>query len=1251
MAGDNKVQIVISARDDASGTIRTIQGTFNSMVTNVTAATFAFNNIKAATDTAIAAIRSILDPSLKFDALGDRLDAITGSATLATEEMKFVTTEAKRLGLELASSVDSYSSFIASTKNSGMEGEKARKIWVGMAEAIAAQKLPAETSSRVMWQLTQMVSKGKVTMEDLNIVAEALPGTLQAVADSMGITKERVFELSQRSELLANDVLPKLGEHFHNAFGKKAEEAAKKGQGAINNFNTEVLLAKKNLGDLILPSVTQGLNVISSNFNTLTAAAEILAGAGMAVVIGRIGNATVTAAVQQAQFVKAVVSGNAVMLDSLSVGKAKAQTELLAARSVEAHTIALVEKARAEVIAANATRDAFAATILKGQADQGLAVAEAELAIATNATSAAQARYAEATAAATITSRAAAGAASLMTGAMAMVGGPIGLAVVALGAMVWSLKSVDKEVEEQARKRKEEQTKAEADARQAVADTKDREDRIVGIMGSSTDKQIQDLRRRTEEKVAQLDKDREAEDKAANYNYEATQKSAAKYSAAKEKLLRDSAASERKIRNDSVKEEVDDKKEQLKAAEDYYAAIGDMRGKEKAALDSDYQDKLKALHTYYNAEMARANETGADVSGLEEKKQKAIFQLQLMHSVKRGLLGEADKKRALDIATSEGNERIALIRKQIADRVRTETDGEKEIAAIQADLAQKEYDSTVRIFEQISAVYGNDSKEYIEAQRNKEAAFQKLTTAQITQTQKAEEEQRQAIEKSTVDYKLELDKRMDWLADSERDGLITHQQAARDRLEAEVNYARQIAGLRARELASTTPDTVEYKQALAEKYAADREYYEKKKALDDGINAEILGRYQAEAAAADESAKKEQASFRSFADWFYAQWDAITQRVTSLGPKMAAAFGNPLKASEDTIEGLRLKMEEVAEATRKAAEMSRDYFQFSRLLGEHATKAEKLRYEYYSQKLTLAELTEQLKKMTYATEDQIRRSTGLVDSMNLIDESDLSNVRSEIDRLTDAMKEAEEQARDTVDSLRDELDQMLGNKEAVENRDYEAKRKELEAKMKEADAAGNTEIFSEYRTALDLLEEIHERKLATIREEAVAAAKAAEEAHTAELQRIEEEKKAREEALKSGTATNPSTALGFATDGRLPGPDSRYDNIWVKARTGEWFIRNEAARFWGDSFMAGVNDPMSDIGRRIQDHMAGIIHTVTAPVFAPKVTFTTGGPVLSDDRPQKSGHTFVINTTEPVDERFVRRHIIPVLERYERRKR
>lgn len=1247
---ENKVQIVISARDDASGTVRTIQGSFNSLAAHATAAAFAFNNIKTALDTTLAALQPIVDTTLQFEKIDAIFRTLTGSIGGAASELDFVRSEAARLGLEITSTAEAYGKFAFAAKGTTLQGDQARKIFSSVAEASRAMGLSSSETEGALLALSQMMSKGSVQAEELKgQLGERLSGAFNLAAEAMGMSTAELGKQLEKGGLLANDLLPKLADKLHETFGASAVQAAEGGAAAINNFKNAVTESTNELGKLIMPSVSAALNTIAGNFDTITTAAKVLAGTGIAAVLGRMGNAALALAVQQAQLIKAVYTGNAVMLDSASVAKAKSLATLEAANSARAEAAALVAKYKAEITATYAMQNAVTVYALKAQAARNLIAAESQLAFATSASSLAQSRYSVAAQAATLSSRAAAGAAAMLSSAMAMVGGPIGLAVMAIAAVTMSLSNVRKEVEEEARQQQEAQEKAAEASRQAIADAKAREDRLVEITGTSTDKQIQDLKRRTEEKLAQLDKDREEEDKAAGYSYAATQKNYAKYAAAKEKLLRDSAANERKIRNENINEEIGEKKEQLKAAEDYYTAIGDLRGKDRAALDSEYQDKLKAVHNYYNTEMARASETGADVSALEEQKQKAIFDLQLQFSVKRGLLGEEDKKRALEVAVSEGNERIALIEKQIADRVRTEEDGEKEIAAIRADLAQQEYDSALRVFEQISAEYKRGSKEYIEAQKNKEAALQKLTNAQITQTQKAEEATKRQIEKSSLDYKLELDKRLDWLEDSERDGLITHQQAARDKLEAEKNYLGQLAELRRRELSDTAPGTVEHKKALAAKYQADREYYEAKKALDDQINADIIAGYDKDAAAAEAASQREQASFNSFAQWFYAQWDAITERVTSLGPKMAAAFGSPLKAAENTVEGLRDKLQEVADASRKAAEASRDYFQFSRILGDHAKAAENLRYEYYSQKLALLELTEQLKKMDLATQGQISRANGLIESFRLIDDADLSDVRSEVERLTDALKEAEEQAQDTVDSLRDELDEMLGNREAIEKRDYEDKRADLERKLKEARAAGADNVAAEYAESLNLLEEIHKRKLETIREEALAKKKAQEEEHEQELKRIEEEKKAREAALISGTATNAPT-LAMATGGRIPGPDSRYDNIWVKARTGEWFIRNEAAHFWGDAFMSGINNPMSDIGRRIQDHMGAVIHTATAPVFAPKISFAAGGPVISDQRPT-AGHTIIINTTEPVDARLIRKKILPELERIERRKR
>jgi hypothetical protein len=75
--------------------------------------------------------------------------------------------------------------------------------------------------------------------------------------------------------------------------------------------------------------------------------------------------------------------------------------------------------------------------------------------------------------------------------------------------------------------------------------------------------------------------------------------------------------------------------------------------------------------------------------------------------------------------------------------------------------------------------------------------------------------------------------------------------------------------------------------------------------------------------------------------------------------------------------------------------------------------------------------------------------------------------------------------------------------------------------------------------------------------------------------------------------------VGMSRGGKLPG-DSLIDSIPVLARPGEWFIRNESAKFWGDGFMAAINAPLSAAGQKLQAAMG-------------MQRFATGGQVQPSD--------------------------------------
>ena len=71
--------------------------------------------------------------------------------------------------------------------------------------------------------------------------------------------------------------------------------------------------------------------------------------------------------------------------------------------------------------------------------------------------------------------------------------------------------------------------------------------------------------------------------------------------------------------------------------------------------------------------------------------------------------------------------------------------------------------------------------------------------------------------------------------------------------------------------------------------------------------------------------------------------------------------------------------------------------------------------------------------------------------------------------------------------------------------------------------------------------------------------------------------------------------------GRLPGQSSPYDTVDVKARPGEWFIKNESVAAWsravGNWFMPGVNRPNSMAGQILQGMLARGAAATSQPEF------------------------------------------------------
>jgi len=202
-------------------------------------------------DRVVAFAKAAFDASLAVDAITGKLKVMTGSDQAAAEELAFIRVEANRLGLDLLETAKSYGSFMTAVKGTANEGKMSRAAFMGITEGMNAVRMSAEEQSRAWAQLNQGIMKGKFEMEDLKTINEAGLPIFKLLADALGVSTKELMRMQSEGRLLADDVLPKLGESMHKTYGDAAAEAAGKGRAELNKFNTVIFELKAYLAQSV----------------------------------------------------------------------------------------------------------------------------------------------------------------------------------------------------------------------------------------------------------------------------------------------------------------------------------------------------------------------------------------------------------------------------------------------------------------------------------------------------------------------------------------------------------------------------------------------------------------------------------------------------------------------------------------------------------------------------------------------------------------------------------------------------------------------------------------------------------------------------------------------------------------------------------------------------------------------------------------------------------------------------------------
>lgn len=114
-------------------------------------------------------VQNIVQGGREVMATENALAAITGSQAQGKAELEYTKEFSKKYGLDWKTQMQGYKGILASTEGSGVDKAGARQIFEGASLYGAALGIDAEKMKRGMTALTQMMSKGKVMSEELEL--------------------------------------------------------------------------------------------------------------------------------------------------------------------------------------------------------------------------------------------------------------------------------------------------------------------------------------------------------------------------------------------------------------------------------------------------------------------------------------------------------------------------------------------------------------------------------------------------------------------------------------------------------------------------------------------------------------------------------------------------------------------------------------------------------------------------------------------------------------------------------------------------------------------------------------------------------------------------------------------------------------------------------------------------------------------------------------------------------------------------
>lgn len=155
--------------------------------------------------------RAFITVNVQLESLRRGLIAVYGDVGTASQQIGFLRKTAQEAGISVSGISDSFLRFAASAKASNIPLEQTNEVFAGLVRAAGTLGLSADKTSNALEALSQITSKGTVSLEELRgQLSEALPGALSMTAKGLGLTDAELIKMVSSGSLAARDMIPAL---------------------------------------------------------------------------------------------------------------------------------------------------------------------------------------------------------------------------------------------------------------------------------------------------------------------------------------------------------------------------------------------------------------------------------------------------------------------------------------------------------------------------------------------------------------------------------------------------------------------------------------------------------------------------------------------------------------------------------------------------------------------------------------------------------------------------------------------------------------------------------------------------------------------------------------------------------------------------------------------------------------------------------------------------------------------------------